>query len=364
MITLALWFAALTCTGSTPSGQIAFVSGTEQEDQCVCVRDLDSGTETRVGPGALDGAPTWAADGSRLAFQTRQPDGIGVYVVNADGSAPRLLKHQFKWNRNPRWSPDGALLAYEASDGERIDPRIMVYDFAAQTETPWGGETPGLMRPVWMPNLKILETLRPEDREALVGAQTSAAGPDWLKGNTVIVAIGLVGEPGKYKTNIFFITPTVAITPFLRADYVAWAVEPSPSGWNFAFESNDGGDREIFIISKSAVVDISNHHAADWNPVWSSDGQWIAFESFRGGRRGVYRVHPETGRISTVAAEPDSDSWSPTWSPDRKWIAFVSTRTGNPQIFIADPDGKKLKQVTEGSGNHVAPAWRPKGKKK
>ena len=353
-----------------PTGQIAFVSGTEQDDLCVCVMDVETGVVARVGPGCLDGAPVWSPDGSWLAFPTRHGDGMGICLCRSDGSDVRRPAHAHPWNRRPRWSPDGASVAYDAIDEGRLDPpRIMVYGLASGVETQWGGDKTGLMRPVWMPNLKILYALRPDQSIEWDSGQTkSMTGLDWLKGESALLAIGIVGKPGKFTTDIFVVTDDTAaplpewVLPS-RGAYVEWAAEPSPNGGSIAFESNDGGDREIFCYTRDRAVDVSNHRAGDWNPVWSPDSEWLAFESFRDGRRGIYRVYGETARISPVAVSPDADNWSPSWSPDGKWLAFVSDRTGDPEIFITDVHGKNVVQLTNHPGPDYAPAWRPKGKK-
>ena len=43
-----------------PAGQIAYVSGTEQEDRRVCILDLGTWTVTPIGRGDRDGRPVWS----------------------------------------------------------------------------------------------------------------------------------------------------------------------------------------------------------------------------------------------------------------------------------------------------------------
>jgi len=93
--------------------------------------------------------------------------------------------------------------------------------------------------------------------------------------------------------------------------------------------------------------------------VWSPDGRWLAFESFRGGRRGVYCAYRDTVRVSAMAVEEDSDCWHPAWSPDGKSFAFVSNRTGDAEIYIADFRSRKTRRLTQHPGLDAAPAWRP-----
>lgn len=115
------------------------------------------------------------------------------------------------------------------------------------------------------------------------------------------------------------------------------------------------------MLAEKGAYDVSNHHSADWNPVWSPDGKWIAFESFRSGRRGIYRVHRDTIRIFPVAVTEHAANWAPTWSPDGKWIAHVSDRDGEAGLFLTDFRGKKSEALTGPATLAYAPAWRPAG---
>ncbi|MBI4560004.1 MAG: PD40 domain-containing protein [Candidatus Hydrogenedentes bacterium] len=334
------------------AGRIAFLSGTEQPDHRVCLLDAATGDVTPIGPGRRDGAPCWSPDGSRLAFESDAPGGRGIYVVRADGAEGRLLTHTHDWNARPRWSADSTKIAYSGGDG--LDQHIIVYDLAQERETVWGGPDVKLVRPVWTWT------------ESLVAARLIPATENLS--SEVLIAIALTGSPGKMSTDICAVTPDRIYplptqTPPAPKDYVEWAAEPHPKGTAISYESNDGGDREIFVLSaKKGAFDVSNHRAADWNPIWAPDGKWLAFESFRDGRRGVYRVFPDTLRVYPVAVAKDSDNWHPTYSPDGDWLAFVSNRTGDPEIYVADIKGEAVRQLTNHPGHDYAPAWQPKAK--
>lgn len=360
---------ALACAviAAAPEGMIAFAAGTEQEDQCVCVIDLASGATTRVGPGAHDSAPQWSPDGQWLAFTSRTDDGLGVYVVRPDGSGGRFVNHAKAWNFAPAWSPDGSCLAYASSAEMTLARTLTVWNSNNQQETTWANGREGLMAPVWMPSLDLMKALDPEQKLVLDGLDTAKFLEEGEEGG-VLAAVGLVGEPGKLSTELLLVTRT-QVAPLLALllpkskQYAEWAPRPDPEGERFAFESNDGGDREVFVLGKRGIGDVSNHREADWNPVWSPEGNFLAFESFRDGRRGLYGVYPETARVFTIAAGPNFDCWSAAWSPDEDWIAFVSDREGFPRLFITRRDGSEQRRLTEATLNEFAPAWRPEVKK-
>jgi len=345
---------------AAPVGQIAFVAGGAPADQAVSVIDIESGSITRLGPGTADGAPRWSPDGRRIAFDTRSEVGRSIYVVNADGTAPRYLPHAARMNCDPAWSPDGERLAYAVGRG--LGRRIAVFDFATDRETVWGGEHTGLMRPRWVGHSLVQALLSPEDRDAAGIVRLFGSTDTELVG---LVAAGLVTEPGGTSTDLFLATPDMTI-PFpedvlpSKGSYAEWNPAPAHAQHALAFESDDGGDRELFVYSRRGVIDLTNHRAADWNPVWSPDDKWLAFESFRGGSPGIYRVHRDTARVYPVSVTPNAANWSPSWSPDGEWIVFVTDRTGVPRLFIANTNSEEVVPLTHGDDSARAPAWRPR----
>ncbi|MBP8128430.1 MAG: PD40 domain-containing protein [Candidatus Hydrogenedentes bacterium] len=359
---LGLYLLAAAYSGA-PGGQIAFVAGTGQGTRCACVLDLRSKSVRRVGPGGHDGAPRWSPDGVWLAFPSKYGEGMGIYVARADSAEGCFLNTSRRWNHRPVWSPDGKRLVFAASQEGTLAQRLVVYDLASHTEAEWGGGREGLLDAVWAPNLDLMRALDPEEKVTWEGLDTGVFLAE-AAAEGALVAAGLTGTPGRLSTELYLVTRT-QVAPLLAfllppgASYAEWAPRPDPDGERFAFESNDGGDREIFVLGKRGIGDVSNHREADWSPVWSPDGGYLAFESFRGGRRGIYAVYPETARVFAVAAGANYDCWAPDWSPDEEWLVYVSDRGGNPDLYVARRDGSETLRLTETTEAEYAPAWRP-----
>lgn len=65
---------------------------------------------------ALDSAPAWSPDGTRIAWESSRdgPD-REIYVMDADGTDVRQLTDNALHDEGPAWSPDGRLIAFTRS---------------------------------------------------------------------------------------------------------------------------------------------------------------------------------------------------------------------------------------------------------
>ena len=223
-----------------PAGHIAYLAGDAQDTCALYIANLESNDTDQISEEECAGAPVWSPDGTRLAHVVRTPRGTAVRVVRADGSEAHLINHAADVNRWPRWSPDGRHIAYSA--GEAFREQIAVFDTQSDTETVWGKGQTGLMRPVWM-------------------------------SDSTLIAIWTGRDPSQKTTDIVRVTQSdlKRLTDATRKgdEYFEWAVEPLPGIGALAYESNDGGDREIFVfVPLIGLIDVTNHHAADWNTRW------------------------------------------------------------------------------------------------
>jgi len=102
--------------------------------------------------------------------------------------------------------------------------------------------------------------------------------------------------------------------------------------------------------------------SVDYNPSWSSRGDWIVFTSERAGPADLFRVHPDGTGLERLTNDSAFDDQA-AFSPDGSKIVFVSTHaTGFANLWILDLATHKAAPLTSGSGGDFRPAWSPDGK--
>jgi hypothetical protein len=100
------------------------------------------------------------------------------------------------------------------------------------------------------------------------------------------------------------------------------------------------------------------------SPVWSSDGQKIAFvraASPSDPGSGLFTMNADGTNQTLVSfhLQPPLGRILPTWAPDGTRIAFA-TQSFNPNVFVVNVDGSSPIQLTN-SGQDFSPSWSPNG---
>ncbi|HXG90025.1 MAG TPA: amidohydrolase family protein [Vicinamibacterales bacterium] len=141
----------------------------------------------------------------------------------------------------------------------------------------------------------------------------------------------------------------------------------SPDGqWITYFSFRDGG-YDLWSIAP----DGSRQHRLTWGtfddrePAWSHDGTRVAFSSDRGNPLGsdynIWVLDVRSGDVRQITKDPSED-YMPSWSPDDREIAFASTRDGSQSVWAVNPaDGTQRKLATVAGARLDAPSWGPGG---
>ncbi len=113
-------------------------------------------------------APSWAADGTRVAFGVNSSKYVGIRIQNIEGQRIKEIQTQHQQVGQVDWAADGTRIAYVLSGsnrpGQRIDKQLHLSEtVSAQTQSEILKHT----SPSWSPTGKRLAYLEREDCEGI-----------------------------------------------------------------------------------------------------------------------------------------------------------------------------------------------------
>jgi len=122
----------------------------------------------------------------------------------------------------------------------------------------------------------------------------------------------------------------------------------SPDGTQIVYDIDDGKDASVWVydVSGSATPRRLTLEGRSRNPVWSSDGQWIAFQSDREGDLAVFRVRADgsTGTIERLTRPPTGTAHVPeASSPDGKALLLSSMKGSQVTLEILSLSDRTVK---------------------
>ncbi len=107
----------------SPDGKsIAYVSLAKDADvAAIWTASASGGKAKQLTPSTEQATwPSWSPDGKRIVYAATAPgtlDKLNLYIMNADGSAPTLLRACDPGCGTPVWAADGARIVYAQADG-------------------------------------------------------------------------------------------------------------------------------------------------------------------------------------------------------------------------------------------------------
>ena len=129
-----------------------------------------------------------------------------------------------------------------------------------------------------------------------------------------------------------------------------------------AYVSDQEGLSQIYLRAANTAnaTRLTNLTMNAYRPVWSPDGQFIAFHAFSNDNWDIYIINADGTGLRNLTNNPKDDSF-PSWSPDGTKIAFHSNRAVDFEIFIMDANGLNPFPITNNEVDDFGPSWSPDG---
>lgn len=241
----------------------------------------------------------------KIVFVSTQDDNSEIYSMNPNGTSEERLTNNSSDDSAPKWSLDGTRIVFQSRRDGNDEIYIMNADGSGQTRLTFD---PG--------------------RDAV---------PDWSPdGNKIVFARGI-----SYPSEIWTMDVSGANQTLLTDGSLFGETEPSwsPDGLRIAFSASpvDGGTWELYVMNADGTnpTRLTNNGETDSYPVWSPDGNSIAYLNDFNGRH-AYIISLFDSSIRIVSDEDGPSESAPTWSPDGTKLAQYDM-AGN--IYIVNVGG-------------------------
>lgn len=281
-----------------------------------------------------DDTPRWSSDGARIAFLSTREGAPQIYVANADGSGARKVTNVPEGVSDFIWSPDGRTFAFVTDVYPECKDFKCVEDKSAAAEK-------SKVKAVIADRLLFRHwtEFKRGKRSHLFVVSSEGGEPRDL-------------TPGDYD-----------VPPFSLGDPTAFAF--SPDSKEICFARNIEKDEAISTNNDLFIVSVdggepkritANNLGSDTTPRYSPDGKYIAYRSQ--GRNGyesdrfrlmLYDRKAGTSReLSTGFDRWVSDL---AWSPDNQRLILTIEDRGRESIYFAPLSGDKFGTLVSGGAN-------------
>ncbi len=300
-----------------------------------------------------------------------------IWLVSVDGKTTRRLTSNPAADFSPRWSPDGQTLAFVSTrDGSA---QIWLLPMRGGEARKLTSISTGATGPVWLPDGKALlftSRVYPECEDDDCNAQKDARRQNskvkaqiwdellyrhwnaWTEGkrNHVFI-VSLTDGSIRDLTPGDFDSPPISLGG--SPDYAV-----SPDGRELCFVKNTdevvamSTNNDLFIrpIDGGEERRITTSRANDNNPVYSPDGNYIAYlamerPGFEADRQQVMLYDRRSGSHRSLTADLDRSARGLVWSPDSKALYFLADDEGYYTIWRVSVNGGDAKRIIGKSNN-------------
>ncbi len=302
---------------------------------------IAGGTPTRIAEGlAWEVQPRFSPDGARIAFTSDRGGGDNIWIMNADGSDKRAVtEEKFRLLNQPSWSPDGRFIAAKKhfTTGRSLGTgEIWLYHVSG------GGGVKLVARPSETHQKELGEPTYAPDGSAIYFTRNTTGGP--------------IFEYAQDSTNALFAIERYDLTTGETTTAVSGlggAVRPAPSpdGKLIAFVRRVAGQSQLLVKDIASGAERMVYDQLDrdvqetWavtgvypNMDWTPDSASIVF--WAGGK--LRRVDAGSADVSVIPFRVEDTRGVANAPHPVIEVAPDSVTTSIPRFASVSPDGRQV----------------------
>ncbi len=288
------------------------------------------GTAVQLTQSGHDSAPAWSPDSKTLAFISSRDGNSQVYVLSMEGGESHAITHLSSGADMVKWSPDGGTIAFTSS--VYVDCKDDACNSARDAA-------------------KEKNKVKAHVAEQLLYRHWT----HWSEGkrsHLFVTAADGSGTPRDLTAGANY-----DVTPDERGG--PEDINFSPDGKEICFTAVAGKveaistNGEIFLapVAGGEVKKITENPGFDGNPVYSRDGNYIAYHAqlVAGNESDRWRVmlyDRKSGKSENLSEKFDRSAQELAWSPDSKTIYFTAeNETLSPVYSLSARAGAEPKKI-------------------
>ena len=145
--------------------------------------------------------------------------------------------------------------------------------------------------------------------------------------------------------------------------YTSPAVSPDGTSLALSILRDDNWDVWVYDLERGVPTRLTFHEGYDGDQVWSPDGEYLVFNSDRGGRAGIFRKRADGSGEAEFIAELEEGSLFPSsWSSDGKFLIGEASTSGNDIWALSLEEGAELEMFLATEFGEISPAFSPDGR--
>ncbi|MGE3275238.1 MAG: prolyl oligopeptidase family serine peptidase [Vicinamibacterales bacterium] len=304
-------------------------------------------------------------DGRHIAYSVQHADGPGfpsteVRIMDVATGQSRRLGSDADGASGPRWSPDGAWLAFFGRHDGQSGLMVARPDGTGLT---FLAEVQGTNHP--LPSSGERLTWSPDSRQIAFIAATPGPETEDANGDPMVITRYLykpTASEGATRFNdnrrlhIFIVdVGTRAVRQLTTGDFYEHSIDWSPRGDVIAFVSNREPDPDRFFnydlftvaVADGSIRRLTNTKSAEYRPTFSPDGSTLAYLGTTRDLTSSETTMEDT-HVWLIGADGsgrremgrlDNRQGAPGWTRDGRSVLATVQERGSVRLYRFDPEG-------------------------